>query len=352
MTSTIRVPQAALAQFACDLLIAAGAGTGEAKIVVDHLIEADRLGLPSHGVLRVPQYIGEIESGEIDPRATPHVARSAPGRAAVDGRRGFGQVVGRAMADEAVRLAASAGVGFVTGRHMGHTGRIGAYAERIAGQGCVGLLVCSGPRSGHRVAPFGGREGRLATNPIAFACPRHDAPPLAADFSTSVAPEGVIRSLLQRGLRAPAGALRDAEGRPTDDPAALYTQPPGVLQPLGAAVGYRGTALAILVEILAALLAGDETEDLARLGSNLAMLAIATDGEYSARADRMAAYLRSAPPLDPAAPVLLPGERERQMAARAGDGSIAVDRPTWEAMVAAAGSRIAVPVLAAGEAQS
>jgi LDH2 family malate/lactate/ureidoglycolate dehydrogenase len=193
------------------------------------------------------------------------------------------------------------------------------------------------------VAPFGGREGRLSTNPIAFACPRGSGAPLAADFSTSVAPEGVIRSLLQRGLSAPPGALRTADGHLTDDPAALYTQPPGALQPLGGAVGYRGTALAILVEVLAALLAGDETEDPARTGSNLAMLAIATDDGFAARAERMGAYLGRSPPLDPGAPVLLPGEREQAAMARSGDAPIALDRPTWQAMTAQAGSGMAVP---------
>lgn len=346
----VRVPQGPLARFAQELLADAGASAGNAGVVVGHLVEADRMGLASHGVMRVPQYLSEIERGEIDPSAAPRVTRSAAGRAAVDGARGFGQVVGLAMAEEAVRLAAATGVGFVTGRHMGHTGRIGAYAEAIARGGCVGMVVCSGPRSGHRVAPFGGREARLATNPIAFACPRRNASPLAADFSTSIAPEGVIRSLHQRGLRAPEGALRDSQGRVTDDPATLYGNPPGVLQPLGGNIGYRGTALAILVEVLAALLAGDETADPARLGSNLAMLAIAAEPGLAERADRMCAYLRSSPPLDPRVPVLLPGERERMRAAKWGDGPITVDRPSWDAMAARAARaacRIVVPEILA-----
>ena len=339
----VRVARAALARFARDLLVAKGASAAHADIVVDHLIEADSMGLMSHGVMRVPQYLADIGAGDTDPRALPRVARLAPGRAAVDGAWGFGQVVGAAMAAETAMLAAETGVAFVTGRHMGHTGRIGAYAEAIAAQGAVGVVVCAGPASGHFVAPFGGLQGRLTTNPIAFAYPSRDGPPVVADFSTSVAPEGVIRGLLRRGLPAPDGALRDARGAPTTDPAALYATPPGALQPLGGAIGYRGTALALLVEVLAALLAEDDTDDSRRRGSNLAMLAIATDDGFAARAARMGEHVRSSPPIDAAAPVMLPGERERERARRLGDGPISVDQPTWRAMVGAAVAGIEVP---------
>jgi hydroxycarboxylate dehydrogenase B len=334
----VSVAQAPLRRFARRLLEAAGATEAHAKTVVDHLLEADAMGLGSHGLMRVPQYLAEIASGEIDPVAEPAIRRLAPGRAEVDGGRSFGQVVGAAIADAAVHLARETGVSFVAGRHMGHTGRIGAYSERVAREGLVGIAVCSGPRSGHWVAPFGGREGRISTNPIAFAAPRAGAHPISADFSTSVAPEGVIRSLMNRGLPAPPGALRDSAGRPTSDPAALYATPRGAIQPLGESVGYRGTSLAILVEILAALLVGDETDDLARKGSDLAMIAIRTDGGFGVRAERMAAYLATCAPIDPTKPVMIPGDREHAATARLGPGAIEVDGPTWKAMCAAAGN--------------
>lgn len=332
----VRVARAPLAELGERLLSAAGAPAEAARTVIAHLLDADAMGLRSHGVMRVPQYLGDIARGETDPAAVPTITKLAPGRALADGHRGFGQVVGLAMAAEAVALARGTGIAFVAGRHMGHTGRIGAYAEAIANAGMVGVAVCSGPRSGHFVAPFGGAEGRLATNPIAFAYPDAEGAPVVADFSTSVAPEGVIRSLLHRGLSAPPGALRDAAGRPTDDPAALYASPRGTIQPLGGDVGYRGTALALLVETFAALLAEDETEDLARAGSNLAMLAIDAGEAFAGRAARMGRYIRSSRPTDPARPVMLPGEREHRAAAAATD--IAVDGPTWAALSQAARS--------------
>jgi uncharacterized oxidoreductase len=330
----VRVARVALAELGERLLIHAGAPAEAARTVIEHLVEADAMGLRSHGVMRIPQYLGDVARGEIDPAAAPSVARLAAGRALVEGNRCFGQLVGLTMAMEAVALARDLGVAFVAGRHMGHTGRIGAYAEAVARAGMVGIAVCSGPRSGHFVAPFGGAEGRLATNPIAFAYPSADGAAVVADFSTSVAPEGVIRSLLHRGLPAPPGALRDAEGRPTNDPAALYTTPRGTIQPLGGEVGYRGTALALLVEVFAALLAEDDTDDPARTGSNLAVLAIAAHGGFADRAARMGRYVRSAHPIDPGRPVLLPGEREQRASAEATD--ISIDGPTWAALGEAA----------------
>jgi LDH2 family malate/lactate/ureidoglycolate dehydrogenase len=332
----VRVPKAPLAAFCRALLLAAGAPEEHARTVVDHLLEADAMQVRSHGVMRVPQYLDDVAAGTTRPAAVATVTQLAPGRAAVDGNFGFGQVIGMTMAETAVRLARSAGVSFVTGRRMGHSGRIGAYAEAIARAGLVGVVVCSGPRSGHYVAPFGGREGRLATNPFAFAYPVRGDAPVVADFSTSVAPEGAIRSLWHRGLTAPRGALRDALGAPTDDPAALYAEPPGAIQPLGGPVGYRGTALAILVDVLAALLAGDTVEDEQRVGSNLAMLAIAADNAFPELAERMGRYIRSSPPLDPARPVMLPGERERHALRETAEMPVMVDGPTWAAMRKAA----------------
>lgn len=343
MSAEVLVEPAPLATLCKSLLTAAGATDGHADAVVEHLIEADMMGMKSHGVMRVPQYLDDIKTGSTDPVAAPAFVLPAPGRAACEGNRGFGQVVGMAMSAVAVRLARETGVAFVTGRHMGHTGRIGAYPQAIAAAGMIGIAVCSGPRSGHFVAPFGGREGRLATNPIAYAFPVESGPPVVADFSTSVVPEGVIRNLMHRGLPAPAGALRDAAGNETTDPGVLYLKPRGTLQPLGGAFGYRGTALALLVDVLAALLADDDTDDIGREGSNLAMIAISAGENFADRGARMTAYLRSAPPLDPARPVLMPGERELKAATTQAGNPLSVDGPTWAA-IASEADRQGIPI--------
>src|SRR6185295_3601784 len=106
------------------------------------------------------------------------------------------------------------------------------------------------------VAPFGGIEGRLATNPIAFAIP-NGSTPVVADFATSAMPEGRVRTARNTGRRLPDGVLQDASGRATDDPTVLYEEPEGTLLPLGGPLfGHKGYAMAILVEAMATLLAG------------------------------------------------------------------------------------------------
>ncbi len=172
-------------------------------------------------------------------------------------------------------IARELGMAIGTVRGVAHTGRIGAYPEAAARQGFIAIACCNGGPSGHWVAPFGGRDGRISTNPMAFAWPVEDGPPAVADFSTAATAEGVVRSWRFRGLTAPPGTLRDAEGRDTNDPGTLYETPKGTIQPLGGLLGYRGTALALLVEVLTTLLADKAVDDHSRVGNDMTLLAIA-----------------------------------------------------------------------------
>jgi uncharacterized oxidoreductase len=326
---------------AAALLEAYGAGKEQAGVVASHLIEAEQSGLPSHGLIRVPQYIDEILAGEISPQSLPAVRQVGAGRIAIDASRCFGQVAGDLAVRHGSQLADADGFALVTVRQCAHAGRIGAYAEQLGVGGFLSLIFCSGPRSGHRVAPFNGREGRLATNPIAFSIPTSGWP-IVGDFSTAAAPEGRIRTLRNLGRPAPEDTLLDALGQPTTDPGVLYSDPSGVILPLGGArLGHRGFALGLLVEALATLLTGDETADASRVGNNLAFAIIKVDAGYQSRADRMADYARSAA-ASGSARVLLPGDPERQQ--RSGANRITVEHTTWQAIAKrAARAGIALP---------
>jgi uncharacterized oxidoreductase len=184
------------------------------------------------------------------------------------------------------------------------------------------------------VAAFGGRDGRISTNPVAMAWPVDGAEPVVADFSTAVTAEGVVRVHRELGLELPDGTLRDADGRPTRDPDALYAEPRGAIQPLGGEVGYRGTAFALFVEVLTTLLDGDRVTDRARRGTDMTIVAIRPQHGFAALAADLSAHVRASPPLDAARPVLMPGDRER---ARIGDDpTIDLAAPTWAALERAA----------------
>jgi LDH2 family malate/lactate/ureidoglycolate dehydrogenase len=152
-------------------------------------------------------------------------------------------------------------------------------------------------------------------------------------FPPPPAPEGVIRVLRDRGTDAPDGCLRDAEGRPSRAPNVFYAAPRGAIQPLDGALGYRGTALALFVEMLTTLLNGDAVDDHPRKGTDMTLLAVAPQTGFGQLARGLSDHIRASPALDPARPVLMPGDREREADPAA---PISVDRSTWAALALAA----------------
>jgi LDH2 family malate/lactate/ureidoglycolate dehydrogenase len=327
---TIRLDPGEATAFAARLLEAGGASAENALTVAEHLVGSDARSVHSHGLLRVPQYVAELERGETDGRATPVVTRRREGLAVIDGRRAFGQVAALVAVEEAAAAAGRLGIGLAAAARCGHAGRIGAYTEELARRGLLALAFCSGPRSGHWVAPFGGVEGRLATNPISFALAT-DGEPIVADFSTSALPEGVVRRLRDLGELAPPGALQDAEGGATRDPRVLYAEPTGTILPLGGKrFGHKGYALALLVETMTTVFCGEDTADHERFGNDLTLIAIDPGGEVAAAGAALAAYVRSARPARADRPVLLPGDPERDALGRG--PAVPVDPETWRSL--------------------
>jgi hydroxycarboxylate dehydrogenase B len=318
--------------YAASLLEAAGAGHENALLVARHLVESDARDVHSHGLMRIPQYVEEMERGEIDGQATPTVTVRRQQCIFLDGRRAFGQVSANRAVEEAAAAAAALGLGLVAVSRSGHAGRIGAYNEAIVRRQCLALAFCSGPRSGHRVAPFGGVEGRLSTNPISYAFPTGDGP-VVADFSTSTVPEGAVRRLRDLGARTPDGALQDDEGRPTNNPDVLYVEPPGTILPLGGPIfGHKGYALGLLVEAMTTVLCGEDAADATRFGNNLTLLAIRVDEPAVGAGSALVSYLRETRPARSDRPVLLPGDPERKALETA--ERIQLDREVWSALIA------------------
>lgn len=299
------------------LLAASGASDANAAVVSDHLVESERLGLSSHGLIRVRQYLNEISTGLLFPAATPTMESENPTVGHLDGHFGFGQVAGLAAATLAEEKASAYGTGFVTARRLQHTGRLGAYTEPLAARGYMVLAFASGAPRFHRVVPFGGRDGRLSTNPIAWAAPTLDGV-ISADFSTSAVPEGRIRVFNGAGRPAPPDTICDSEGMPTTDTSRFYGVPeegiaPGALLPLGGPLfGHKGYSLALMSELMSTTLAGDLTSVADGRANNLAILAIASDERLPERSSDMAAYMKSSRPRVDNAEVLMPGEPERR----------------------------------------
>ncbi|MDB5058285.1 MAG: dehydrogenase [Chloroflexi bacterium] len=319
-----------------------------ARTVADHLVESSLAGVDSHGIMRLPQYLDAIEAGEIDVDApiTPVLDRGSI--VAFEANHAFGPVAGMAAAQVAAERAQSHGLSLVVMAHAGHAGRIGAYTGAIAEQGVLALAFCNSPVYGHFIAPPGSRTGRLATNPIAYGFPTLEGP-VVADFATGSMPEGVVRLLRDRGNPAPPDMMLDARGEPTTDAGSLYTDPPGVILPLGGARnGHKGFALGLLVEVLAGTLAGDKITDPNLRGNNLTFICIdvrATPAapHFQELAAELVAYVHAAAPIREDGRVMVPGEKEQRTRAERLRSGIPVDSFTWEG-IASRAARLGVPL--------
>jgi uncharacterized oxidoreductase len=221
-------------------------------------------------------------------------------------------------------------------RRCNHVGRLGAYVQLAAEEGMVALATCNSPIHGHYVLPWGGREGRLGTNPIAYAVPTGGLP-LVADFSTSVAPEGKIRFYRNERKTVPDGWILDALGRATNDPDAFYGPPRGGILPLGASAGHKGFALGLLVEVLGSALSGTSSQDPQGFGNGLCFIVVDPSAfcpldQFRRLMDESVAYIKSSPPAPGFDEVLVPGELEfRTLLNRKKEG-IPIDAATVEAM--------------------
>ncbi len=231
--------------FGRTVLMAAGAREHDAAITAENLVFADRSGIASHGLLRLPLYADAAEKGGINTQAEMKWVRRGPGGGLLDADSAFGQV---AM-DEAVRFAAeeltrSASV-VVAVQGSVHFGAGAFWVDKLARQGYVGLLTST---TGPAVSPFGGAGKVLGTNPLAIAMPTQDEHSMTVDMATSTGAYGKVVAARNAGAQVPEGWAVDAQGRPTTDAQQALD---GSLTPFG---GHKGSGLAIALEGISAAL--------------------------------------------------------------------------------------------------
>src|SRR5262245_26797484 len=233
--------------FVVKALTANRTSVANARSVAEALVLAEADGIKGHGLSRVPSYAAQALSGKVDGFAQPTVEMPAPATLVIDAAHGF--------AFPALDLAIGAlpdvcrrqGVAVAAIGRSHHCGAAGQHVERLADAGLVALFFANTPQG---IAPWGGRRGLFGTNPIAFGAPLPGRDPVIVDLSLSKVPRGGILVAKQKGERIPEGWALDPEGRPTTDPDAAIK---GTMVPLGDA---KGTALAFMVEMLAAGLTG------------------------------------------------------------------------------------------------
>jgi len=316
LSSAARVPAVRLVRFVSEAFLAVGLPAKDAATCAQLMTRADLLGADGHGIFRLPQYVRRIKGGAVNVKPEVRVVREAAGMALVDGDNGMGHVVMSFAAKTAIEKAKTAGVAWVGVNCSNHAGPASLYASMPVEHGMAGLYLAVG--NANHMAPWGGVDLLLSTNPIAVAVPATDGP-IVLDMATSVAAYGKVKTAAQQGRTMPEGWMIDHEGKPLTDPKRAAE---GLLVPIG---GYKGYGLALMIGLLAGSLngaaMGSETVDFnaddstaTNTGHAIVAISIAAFGEvddFKRRVDKLVREIRRSKRMPGVERVWLPGEQSR-----------------------------------------
>jgi uncharacterized oxidoreductase len=341
---------ASLTTFTQALFEAARVPADEARRVALSLVDANLCGHDSHGVIRVMQYVKSLEDGLLQSGAPFTVVKEAPSVLVADGNWGLGQVQAHRLLERLVPKARHTGLAGGTLRQCGHIGRLGEYAEEAAKHQLAFLATVNGHGYARPVAPPGGTEARIGTNPLCIGAPTR-TDPVVLDIGTSVCAEGKVRVIYNKGGRVPEGWLLDAAGKPTTDPGVLYHEPRGTILPLGGPQAYKGFGIGLLLDMFAGGLSGAPCSGPGRpLRAANAVFFLVIDIDLFAGAEHflrevndLAAAVRNCPRAEGVSEVMVPGDPERKEKGRRLAAGITLDDGTWGQLTALA-QRLGVQV--------
>lgn len=340
-----------LRAFCRQLAIAGGASSLSSDLIADSLVASNLRGVDSHGVSLLPYYLAQWSARGVDASSTGRIAHEAGATMTFDGRNAIGQLVAAACCDHAVRLADAYGIGIVTARESNHFGAAAYWANRISAHRRIGIVLCN---ASPLVPPWQGREGRLGTNPICMAVPGGEEPAWLLDMATTtVAANRIFKAFHNQTPSIPEGWAMDKEGVPTTSTDEAYH---GLLMPLG---GYKGSGLAVMVEILCGVLSasaiGTEVSGVrfADKPSRAGQFFLAIDvtrflplEEFGARMDKLIRMLKSSAPAKGYNEVLVANDPERRTETERLQTGIPIDPGTWDRLAkSAAALNVAMPPL-------
>ena len=317
-----------------NVLKAEGASEEEARIAATHQVKANLVGHDSHGVIQLPVYVDRIHRGHIVPGAPFEVENESAATARINGNWGFGFVVTERAMGMAIDKARVNNVAAMTVYRQSHIGRLGDYATMAAEEGMIGLITADSGAGPKAVAPFGGRERRLGTNPICIGVPSDLEGTLLLDMATSAVAQGKIALARSRGDSIPSTWVIDKDGNPTTNPDDYFSG--GSILPIGADQAHKGYGLSFMVEMFSGILTG--------LGFGVDPQARHNDGcfiavfkveafrplkQFKKEVGEFAEFVKDTPPAKGFTEVLYPGEIEwRTEQQRLRDG-IYVEDETW-----------------------
>ena len=352
MSPTMRIcsPES-LQAYAAGVFRAMGSERDVADEVARHLVQSNLSGHDSHGVIRIPAYVTEADSGALRPAARPTVASETDAVAVVDAHRGFGQYSTLFALDWALDRVHRHGLAAVAVRNSTHIGRLGEYTERAAERGVIAVVTvgAAGPGVGS-VAPHGGVGRFMGTNPWSVGVPGlHRS--MVFDAATSVVAEGKVRVAHAKGAELPPGCLVDRDGKPTRSSGDFYEG--GALLPLGGEVaGHKGYGLGLASALIGGLSMIDDAEPIragargpqsapeprGRIGGVFLFAvdpgAFGNAAHYRSMVDDVLAAAKETPPASGRTDVLVPGEPEVLSRHQCTTGGIAMAEATWSELAA------------------
>lgn len=318
-----------------------GSSQLEATRVASNLVEANLTGHDSHGAGMMPRYVAALLEGGLKANQHPSVVLDTGSLLRLGGNRGYGQVIGLEAMEMGLERVKKHGVCVVGIADSHHLGRIGHWAEQCAAAGVVSLHfvnVISRPI----VAPWGGRDARIGTNPVCVGIPRAAEPPIILDFATSRMAHGKIRVAYNQGKDLPEEVLIDHRGEPTLEARFAMTPPLGAILPFG---GHKGYGLGLVAELLGGALAGGltqhgpDTGEKRVLNGMLSILlepsSLGTGENLEAQTQAFTEWVLQSPPQTGVEGVLLPGEPERRHKKERLTNGIPVDPTTWQEILEA-----------------
>ncbi len=329
------------------ILAAVGVPAADARLLADSLVTAELWGHSSHGMLRLPWYAARLRSGAMEPVTRPTVVTDSGPLVVLDGNHGIGQVLTAQAVDLGIERARAHGIAGVAVRNSNHFGTAAYFTRRAAEAGCVALLATNASPA---MAPWGGREKAVGTNPWSIAAPGGSYGPVVMDIANTAVARGKIYLAKERGVSIPEGWAADADGVPTTDAREAVH---GLILPMA---GHKGYAISFMFDVLAGVLTGSsfgtgvagpyDPERRSGCGHFLMVVDVAAmqpADEFASRMEALVAQTKANPAAPGVDEIFVPGEIEQRNAARNAAG-IALPSKTWDDLsTLAAETGVAMP---------
>lgn len=331
---SILIHAEALSDFAESILKAEGVSERKARLVATSLVASNLRGVDSHGVQLLPFYMERLRTADVSKTADGHVISESGACLLYDAENGIGQAAAEVCCGHGVRIAREQGMSMVIARESNHFGAAAFWAQKYAREGMIGIVMCN---ASPMVPPWQGRQPRVGTNPICMAVPGDR---WLLDMATTTVAAGKIYKAMVNGHETiPSGWAMDAEGSPTTS---VATAIKGLVSPLG---GYKGSGLAMMGEILCAVLGGGamstELGGIRIEGRNMrvSQMFLGIDiarflpvGEFIARMEKLVGIMKSTPPAKDYEEVLVAGEPEWRMERERRAAGIPLEQGTWKSL--------------------